>query len=98
MSVRVIVGVLALAGVSACGIASTVVHNLMVEQVNAKLAAGDQFFPLWWNLTKTQRLNREYRRLYPEGRLLVGSRALGALMFACVLTCMWAIGLPSTYR
>ena len=92
MSARLIVGILALACVSVCGIASNLVSLEMVDKVNERLPKEQQFSPLWWYWPKTLRLWREYKRLYPDGGLLRRARTLAVLMFAGLLICVWALG------
>ena len=70
MTPRIIVGILALVGVSAFGMLSTIAGLQMVEQVNDKLPLASQFEELGWYWRKKQRLHREYGRLYPNGQLL----------------------------
>lgn len=91
-SARSIVGILALVCVSVCGIASSLVSLEMVERVNERLTKDQQFELLGWYWPKVQRLWREYKMLYPGGSLLRRLRILGVLMFACLLTCVWAFG------
>src|SRR5215472_6120541 len=98
MSVRIIVGVIALAGISVCGLISTLAHHEIVDRVNAKLLKSEQFDHLWWYASKTLRLHSEYKRLYPEGRLLFKVRMLMALMFSCLLVCAWALGFFAIVR
>ena len=78
--------------VPVCGIASSLVSFEMVEKVNEQLPKDQQFALLWWYWPKTQRLWREYKMLYPDGSLLRRLRILGALMFVCLFTCVWAFG------
>ena len=92
MSARVIIGIIAIACISVCGPISTFTSSEMVDQVNARLPKSEQFEGLGWYTEKTLRLHREYRRLYPEGRLLFKLRVLTALMFACLLISAWAFG------
>jgi len=92
MAIGVIVGRVALACASACGILSTIAHFEMVDKVNDKLASGKWFEQLGWYLSKSQRLHREYRRLYPAGRFLFKIRVLIALAIACFLASAWALG------
>jgi hypothetical protein len=61
----------------------------MVDKVNEVLPKEGQFEPLGWHLSKRQRLRREYKRLFPDGRLHFKLRVLTALMFACVLALAW---------
>jgi hypothetical protein len=92
MSVRVTIGIIALACISICGLISTFTQYEIVDQVNAKLPKSEQFDSLWWYASKTLRLHSEYKRLYPEGRLLFKFRVLMALMVSCLLVCAWALG------
>ncbi len=82
-----------MAGVSVCGVISALVNSKMVGQVNGSLPKDAQFSPLGWYFPKTLLLHREYRRLFPDGRLLVQARLLIAIGFAGLLACAWAVGL-----
>jgi len=92
MTTRVIVGLVALACISICGLVATVASFEMLDKVNDKLPKGEQFALLGWYCSKRQRLHREYARLYPEGRLILKVRVLMALMFASLLICAWGFG------
>ena len=92
MKTRVIFAVAALACVSVCGLVASLTIFEMVDKVNDMLPKGEQFAPLGWYFSKYQRLNREYKRLYPAGRLLLRVRVLTVLMFACLLICAWGLG------
>jgi len=92
MATRVIVGIVALACVSICGMISTFVNFEMVDKVNDKLPKEEQFAVLGWYFAKNQRLHREYRRLYPDGRLLFKVRMLLVLGIACLLISAWGFG------
>lgn len=63
-----------------------------MHKVNESLPKDRQFSTFWWYLSKSLRLSREYRRLFPNGRLLWMHRAFGAAMFACLLCVVWALG------
>jgi len=82
MATRVIVGILALACVSICGMIATLANFEIVDQINDKLPEGEQFAALGWYFSKRQRLLGEYRKLYPDGRLLLKVRVLIALMIS----------------
>ncbi len=43
----------------------------MVDKVNEKLPEAEKFGQLGWYLAKRLRLNREYKRFYPGGQLLL---------------------------
>jgi hypothetical protein len=93
MSSRVTIGVIALVFVSACGLISALVNQRMVEQVNIKLPSEERIEPLGWYFSNTQRLHREYKKLHPEGHLLVTARLLIALMISGLLICTWCFGI-----
>jgi hypothetical protein len=67
MTLRIIVGILALVCVSVFGMLSTIAGLRTVEHVNNKLPQDRQFGELGWYCLKIQRLHREYGRLYPSG-------------------------------
>jgi hypothetical protein len=92
MATRVVVGIVALVCVSICGMIATFTIFEMVGKVNDKLPKGEQFAALGWYLSRYQRLQREYKSLYPDGRLLLKLRVLRALMIACLLICVWSFG------
>jgi hypothetical protein len=79
--------------VGAFGLASTINQFAIIEAVNAELPEREQFDPFWWGPSKTSRLRREYRRLYPEGKLLRRQSVLAAAMFVCILLAALALGL-----
>jgi hypothetical protein len=92
MSARLVIGLLALVGVSISGIRSTIVHLEMVSRVNAMLPKERQFAELGWHLPKTQRLHREYRALFPGGDLLRKWRTTVATGLLSLLICAWSLG------
>src|SRR5882757_1658983 len=74
MSTRLLIGIAAIAGGSVCGLISSLVNSKMVNQVNGRLPKDVQFSPLGWYFSKRLRLHREYRRLFPDGHLLLQVR------------------------
>jgi hypothetical protein len=92
MSTRVTIVIVALVCISACGLIGTIANFEMVEKVNERLPKEEQFAELGWHLSKILRLHREYRKLYPDGRLLLKVRVLRALMIACLLIYAWSLG------
>ena len=80
--------------VGAFGLASTITGFAIVEAVNAKLPEREQFDPFWWGPSKTFRLRREYRRLYPEGKLLRRQSVLAVAMFVCILLAALVLWFP----
>lgn len=67
------------------GLAGSLTALQMVDEVNAKLPTNEQFNGLGWYAAKTQRLHREYRRLFPSGRLLWRQRILTVAALICLL-------------
>ena len=95
MTVKLIIAGVLLLSVSGLGFASFLNQSAMVEAVNARLPAAEQFDPFWWGPAKTLRLRSEYRRFYPDGRLLRRQRVLTTLMFFCLLLAvflLWQVG------
>jgi hypothetical protein len=76
--------------VAACGLFSTLTDYEMLDKVNSQLPKQEQFDPLGWYWAKTSRLHREYKRLYPSGRLLQKQRLLVgiACFFMSLLACL----------
>lgn len=93
MTTRLIIGIAALACVSICGLVGALANFEMVDKVNSKLPQGEQFAELGWYWSKHQRIHCEYKRLYPDGRLLFKVRVLMAVSFACLIVCAWGFGL-----
>jgi hypothetical protein len=93
MTTRIVVGIVALACGSVCGMMATLANFEVADRVNDKLPKEEQFGWIGWYYSKTQRLHREYKRLYPGGRLVSKVRVLSALMFACLFICAWGVGL-----
>jgi hypothetical protein len=85
VAARVVIGIVALVGVSACGMLSALASLEMADKVNEKLPKEDQFSPLGWYWAKTRRLHREYNRLNPSGHLSRNRRLLAGLALACLL-------------
>lgn len=83
------VGIVALACVSTFGLVASLANLKIVDKVNDVLPKDKQFATLGWYSAKYQRLNREYKRLYPDGRLLLKFRVLTALAFVCLLISAW---------
>jgi hypothetical protein len=85
MSIRLLVGIAAVAGVSVCALLSILINYKMVDQVNDKLPKDAQFSLIGWYFPKTLRLYREYRRLIPDGQLLLQALLLLGLMFGSLI-------------
>jgi hypothetical protein len=70
----------------------TIANIEMLEEVNSVLPKESQFSPMGWYLSKTLRLHREYKRLFPAGTLLTKVRLAIAFAFGCLLGGVWALG------
>jgi hypothetical protein len=75
----------AIGGMSAFGLLSSIVSNQMLDEVNAHLPKESQFSEFGWWLGKSQRLHGEYRRLFPDRKLLIIFWTVSALGYACAL-------------
>ena len=89
MTIRIIVGIIALVGGSICCFVATFLNFKMIDKVNEKLPADENLNWIGWHPAKYQRLNQEYRRLCPEGRLPLRIRVVTAIVFACLAVCAW---------
>jgi hypothetical protein len=92
MTPRLILAIVAIAGVSVCGLTAALLNYEMMDAVNAKLPKTKQFDALGWYWSKNQRLRREYSRLYPEGELLIKLRRRLALMILLLIICVCSLG------
>ena len=92
MTLRLASAFVLLLCVGAFGLASTINQFAMVEAVNARLPSREQFDSFWWGPAKIVRLQSEYRRLYPDGRLLLRQGVLVAAMFVCILLAALFLG------
>jgi hypothetical protein len=63
------------------GLAGALTSMRMVDEVNERLPPDQQFPLLGWHHFEFQPLIREYRRLYPSGRLIARELALAAIAF-----------------
>jgi hypothetical protein len=52
-----------------CSLGTAVLAFWEVAEVNRKLPRAERMFPLVWHIGKEWTLKRNYRRLYPDGRL-----------------------------
>jgi hypothetical protein len=94
MTARLAIAFLLLLCIGGLGLAVTINSFAIVDAVHAKLPTDAQFGQLGWGPLKTLRLRREYRRLYPDGTLLMREGILSALMWVCIVVVAWLIRLP----
>ena len=92
MTLRLAIAFVLLLCGGAFGLASTINQLAIVDAVNAQLPSREQFDPFWWGPHKTLKLQREYSRLYPDGRLLRRQSVMIAAMFVCLLLAALFLG------
>lgn len=90
MTARSILGSMAYACAVACALLSGFLACSATNKVNRRLPPKERFGYFWWDFTKHARLRREYRRLYPEGKLLRNSSMLSIAFFLLMLIAAWA--------
>jgi len=71
-----------------CAVLGGYVMFAMIGEVNRKLPEDQQISYLWGHYAKYQRILREYRRLYPKGRLGSAWMLLVALVFTLGIAAM----------
>jgi hypothetical protein len=91
MTARLIIGLIAWACGVACALSGASFSWLALDKVNEKLPVDQRFWPLFWGPDSNWRLRHEYRRLYPEGKLLRNARYFAVAFFACLLIAFWAL-------
>jgi hypothetical protein len=84
-------GVLFFAAV-VCAVAGSFLTLSIVAEINRKLAGSAQI-PAFgmWSIDKSRRVRSDYRRLYPEGRLVVLRDVLTVGMFALLVGAVLAL-------
>jgi hypothetical protein len=94
MSFQLIVQILIFLSAISCMIWAGFVTFAIIGEINRKLPEKDQISYLWGYPAKSRRINDEYRRLYPTGRLLFYGRALvcAAFGFLLALALGWRFG------
>ena len=95
MRVQTVCGVAAIVCVSLSGLVSTLLTFEIVNKVNEKLLETEKFEYFGWHFAKHVRLNREYRRLYPNGKLVQRLYILMALIVFSLVVAAWCL-LPFT--
>jgi hypothetical protein len=83
-----------LAGVS-CMIFGALMINTIIGEINRKLPENEQISYFGGHRTKYHRIREEYRRLYPDGRLLFYSRvfSFAGIGFLLLLALGWRFGI-----
>ena len=93
MTTRIILAIAALSLATTCMISAGFVMYAMIGKVNRKLPDNDQIGYLGFYWSKVRRIFREYRRLYPGGRLAALYKVLTAVGCGLMVACAWAIGI-----
>jgi hypothetical protein len=93
LPVRLIIGAVCLISIPVCGMASLLVHQKMLDEVNSRLPKEQQFAYAWWGPGKKYRFYSEYHRLYPSGPLVRKLCALGTGMVAALVMLMVVVGI-----
>lgn len=94
MTLRLTLGFVFIACVSGFGLAASLTHLAIVEAVNAKLPTTEQFRTIGWGPVNSLKLNKEYRRFYPEGKLLKREGILLAIGLFSLVIGGALLGLP----
>jgi hypothetical protein len=95
MTVQLIVQIALFLSALTCLISAGFVTSAMIGEVNRRLPEKDQISYLWGHYSKYRKINLEYRRLYPAGRLIFYNRLLTFAGFGFVLALVlgWRFGL-----
>lgn len=90
MTARYILGAIAYACAVACALVCALLTYSVTDRVNQRMPAKERLGLLWWDFTKHARLRREYRRLYPDGKLLRNRFMFSIAFFLFMLIAGWA--------
>jgi hypothetical protein len=85
VSIRILIEILAMAGVFTLGSLLTLANHKLVHKVNAQSPQELDSLHFAGDLMKMLHLHREYQRLFPDGKLHIQIRVMVALLFACML-------------
>ena len=91
MSVTVVVAIIALCLMISAGFSANMFLMMMIAEINRKRPEGDLISYFGFTLPKMLRIFREYRRLYPGGKLRIywhisnGVAVIGVIIvFVCL--------------
>jgi hypothetical protein len=95
MTVQLVIQVVLFLVSISCIISAGIITSSIIEMVNRKLPQDQQISPLGGYYSKYKKITWEYRRLYPNGRLIVKMRLLTALGFISIFAIAvgWRLGL-----
>lgn len=83
---RLIAGIVSLSIVAAAGVSSSILVTKMIDEINRQKPAHEAVSYVGSTFAKNRRIFREYRRLYPQGKLIT---------YAWTAIAAFAIGLVS---
>jgi hypothetical protein len=95
MSTRLLVGIAFFSAAMTGIFLGNMFQLMMIGEVNRKNHDDQQISFFWFDLSKIVRIFKEYRRLYPEGKLhlaALGSIALGGAGMAGLAVCLRILG------
>jgi hypothetical protein len=92
MTPRIILAIAAFLAALICIVSGNVAMYSMMVRMNRILPATEQIGYLGFNPAKILRIFREYRRLYPQGRLNSLCKGFVAAGFAFMIVFAWALG------
>lgn len=78
---------------TSCLVSAGFVLFAMIGEVNRKLPEQNQISYLFGHSDKYSYIHKEYRRLYPKGRLLLYLKILLATGFGLLLVFAWRFGM-----
>ena len=90
VTTQIVFQILLISPALTCLISAAFVTSATIGELNRKLPKSDQISYLWGYHAKYRRINEEYRRLYPDGRLLLYNRALTFSGLGLIL--VWVLG------
>lgn len=86
MSVTVVVAIIALCLMISAGFSANMFLMMMIAEINRKRPEGDLISYFGFTYPKMRRIFREYRRLYPGGKLHIYSNISFAVAVIGVIT------------
>jgi hypothetical protein len=91
MSIHFLIEGAAFVGASTFGLLLTLANYRLVAQVNSLSPQELEISRVGGDVMKLMHLHREYRKLFPEGNLVLQIRVMMALMFVCLLVASLAV-------
>lgn len=86
MSGRVIIGILAFCIAGTGVLLGNMLTMIMIGEINRKMGEGNLVSYFWFTPQKSRMIVREYRRLYPDGKLHIYSYLAIVAVIAGMIT------------